>query len=566
MLLFVALPNLALATQNEDHNSKIVVTNSSKQMISHLVDRRELNPKLFREAISQEDVSLSVMALQGLGRIGGDNVLELIEDSLTSQTKEIRRAAVFAMGISGSKLANNYLWPLLENESNELVKQEIYLALGTVGEKSIIKKLLARVSNELSLDTKASIFQALAISLTYHQAVVDDIEMNLAQIDYAKLLSLIENDDQVSYQVGYFLSRIKNVDKFIGPEKLQKTTQLLISTNNKKVLARLIGKVTKNTHSANRGLLSWLIQQSEQQDIGLATEAIRAMGSMLYIPQAKIQLGKLHASSKILVAQTALKTLADSELTGKEINALLKKQLKSKNSGMVVEAMAGLIKRQQRDDMTWALKILGHHSSFVKIRFSKMIYDKDKEGFKNTLKMLSKDKDSKVANFAKQLTSNSNAAQKQGPHYSPSTIDIKQIQNRIVRLETTVGNIDIQLNQDTPYTTLNFLRLTETGFYNDSYFSRVIGDFVAQGGDTVGDGDGSSGETIREEITYRSHRIGTVGMATSGKDTGDSQFFINTADNTHLDRNYTIFGEVIQGMDVALKLSLGDQIISIKRQ
>ena len=86
---------------------------------------------------------------------------------------------------------------------------------------------------------------------------------------------------------------------------------------------------------------------------------------------------------------------------------------------------------------------------------------------------------------------------------------------------------------------------------------------VAQGGDTIGDREGASPFTIREEINYRKHSPMTVGMATSGKDTGSSQFFINTARNPHLDRNYTIFGKVIEGHDIVMAMSNGVQIIEV---
>ena len=92
----------------------------------------------------------------------------------------------------------------------------------------------------------------------------------------------------------------------------------------------------------------------------------------------------------------------------------------------------------------------------------------------------------------------------------------------------------------------------------------MIGNFVVQGGDDIGNGEGSSGKIIREEINFIPHELMTVGMATGGKDTGSSQFFINTGRNLHLDRNYTVFGKVIQGQDNVLSMTHGEKIISVE--
>ena len=553
--------SLATASQLKP---EITETEVAQSEVYRLVDQRQLDLPYFQKAIKQNDISLTILALQGLGRIGGNQVLPSIYPSLTDNRKSVRVAAVFALGISGSKQPNERLWSQLNNEKSERVKQEIYLALGNIGGPNLISKLLERNQKEKHQKTKSTIFQALAIAITYHPSIADNIDMKRSQslIDFSEILSLLENDDQVSYQAGYFLARIKNIDKRISPAQLQKFTKILQRTNNKKIFARLIGKITKKKHLANRRLLSWLIEQSELPDVALATEAIRAMATMIYIPQAKIQLGKLQASSKLLIAQTALKVLSESELSGREITALLKKQLKSDYPGLVVEAMSGLMKRQDREDMTWALKILSHKNTFVKINFARMIFEKDRQGFKNVLSMLTKDSNNKVSTYAKKLLNAPEKEQSSNRLESPDYQQAQRSAGKVVRIKTTAGIIDIKLNGQAIYTAANFIRLVKSGYFNNSYFSRVIGNFVAQGGDPIGDGQGSSGQTIREELSYLSHEVGTVGMATAGKDTGDSQFFINTSDNTHLDRKYTIFGTVVKGLEVALELSNGDQIVS----
>jgi cyclophilin family peptidyl-prolyl cis-trans isomerase len=92
----------------------------------------------------------------------------------------------------------------------------------------------------------------------------------------------------------------------------------------------------------------------------------------------------------------------------------------------------------------------------------------------------------------------------------------------------------------------------------------VVPDFVVQGGDPRGDGSGGPGWVIPCEINPRRYGEGTVGMALSGQDTGGSQFFITLAPQPHLDGRYTVFGEVVSGMEVVRALEEGDRIRSIR--
>jgi len=135
----------------------------------------------------------------------------------------------------------------------------------------------------------------------------------------------------------------------------------------------------------------------------------------------------------------------------------------------------------------------------------------------------------------------------------------------IAVVTTNRGVIKIRLEPKTaPRTAFNFVRLAERGFYDSLSFHRVVQDFVIQGGCPRGDGWGGPEYTIREEINPIKFRRGTIGMATSGRDTGGSQFFICLSDQPHLDGRYTAFGNVIEGQEFLDKIEIGDSIISIK--
>jgi cyclophilin family peptidyl-prolyl cis-trans isomerase len=136
-------------------------------------------------------------------------------------------------------------------------------------------------------------------------------------------------------------------------------------------------------------------------------------------------------------------------------------------------------------------------------------------------------------------------------------------ENKVAELHTTSGEIDIRFFPDkAPGHVKNFIDLAEKGFYNGSKFHRVIPGFMIQGGDpnTIsGDpatwGTGGSGKNIPAEFNDVHHARGIVSMARSNDpNSASSQFFICVADAGFLDRQYTVFGEVTKGMDVADKI------------
>lgn len=127
-----------------------------------------------------------------------------------------------------------------------------------------------------------------------------------------------------------------------------------------------------------------------------------------------------------------------------------------------------------------------------------------------------------------------------------------------VRFKTTKGDVLIELYEDeAPNSVANFVNLVEKKFYNGLTFHRVIDGFMAQGGCPKGTGSGGPGYAIACECyqkNARKHGRGSLSMAHAGRDTGGSQFFITFAPTPHLDGKHTVFGKVIEGMDVVDQL------------
>lgn len=140
-------------------------------------------------------------------------------------------------------------------------------------------------------------------------------------------------------------------------------------------------------------------------------------------------------------------------------------------------------------------------------------------------------------------------------------------ENKIAVIETNKGNIKLELyTNDAPKTVENFVKLANENFYDEIKFHRVIPDFMIQTGDPLSkndnpddDGTGGPGYSFEDEINSHKVEVGSLAMANSGPNTNGSQFFIVTeSSQPHLDGKHTVFGRVIEGMEVVKNIEQGD--------
>lgn len=139
---------------------------------------------------------------------------------------------------------------------------------------------------------------------------------------------------------------------------------------------------------------------------------------------------------------------------------------------------------------------------------------------------------------------------------------------KTAEIQTGKGTMKIEFfEKDAPNTVQNFIDLAEKGFYDGLTFHRVIPDFVIQGGCPNGTGTGGPGYSIDCELDgdNQYHDRGVLSMAHAGRNTGGSQFFIcHSRQNTaHLDRNHTVFGKVVEGLDVIDQIRQGDTMTKV---
>lgn len=135
-------------------------------------------------------------------------------------------------------------------------------------------------------------------------------------------------------------------------------------------------------------------------------------------------------------------------------------------------------------------------------------------------------------------------------------------------IKTVHGNIVFKFYPThAPNTTTRIIVLIKEGFYDGLEFHRVVTNFVIQGGDPLGNGTGGSGQNLKAEFNSLQHVKGTVAMARSqNPDSADSQFYIALNTLKNLDGKYTIFGQVVEGIEVVEKIRRGDKMISVSFQ
>jgi peptidyl-prolyl cis-trans isomerase B (cyclophilin B) len=146
---------------------------------------------------------------------------------------------------------------------------------------------------------------------------------------------------------------------------------------------------------------------------------------------------------------------------------------------------------------------------------------------------------------------------------TPPAMKIDPKKKYFAAIETDKGTIELQLfPENAPKTVNNFVFLAQEGFYDGVSFHRVISNFVIQGGDPTGTGRGGPGYQFEDETRGNplKHLRGMISMANAGPNTNGSQFFITHSPQPHLDGKHTVFGKVVQGIEVVDAIRQGDRM------
>ena len=153
----------------------------------------------------------------------------------------------------------------------------------------------------------------------------------------------------------------------------------------------------------------------------------------------------------------------------------------------------------------------------------------------------------------------SGATPKSKTYSAPPSMTIDTSKQYTATIETEKGNLVLELfASDVPVTVNNFVFLAREGFYDGTTFHRIIPGFMAQGGAPTG--TGNPGYFFADEFTEHTHLAGTLSMANAGPDSNGCQFFITYTPQPGLDGKHTVFGQLIEGMEVLQQITKGDVI------
>jgi cyclophilin family peptidyl-prolyl cis-trans isomerase/HEAT repeat protein len=315
--------------------------------------------------------------------------------------------------------------------------------------------------------------------------------------------------------------------------------------------------INSGSRNFSTGALKNIIAADTQNEY-MRSSAILALGEDARNNDYLINLHK--AGNPLVINTKIVEALANSlksekylRFTGRNANRIktttalfFKEIIRQGDSGALAAASSAL------SDETLNLKVEFDNYNFIKEALDKLSLPDDLETFNSLNQALAK------------LENKSEPETIKSEKIKPiDWVSFDQYSNSPnAKITTTKGDITIELlKEEAPLSTLNFIELSKTGFYNNKYFHRVIPNFVIQAGCPRGDGYGSLDYTIRSELNNIHYEDeGWVGYASAGVHTESTQWFITHSPTPHLNGKYTIFGKVLQGMNIVHEMEIGDKI------
>ncbi|SYZ74479.1 Peptidyl-prolyl cis-trans isomerase B (modular protein) [Candidatus Zixiibacteriota bacterium] len=477
--------------------------------------------------IAQNDPvrTVRIAALYSLVRLGIKEPSDLYAQFLPDSDPFVRVQAINGIGLAKDD-GKTYLVAIGLNDKNGNVVAQAIISLASIGSPKAVEYLKNEYDNEV--DEKLKVLLIDSFAKLKDSAIAEEVRRDidsldspnikasgivyLAQIDGAEVLPLI--DSLESLKNRYINVGIVHALGAIGGEYVKPRLNAFFKDSLPDVRAAAFEELLKND-AVN--LDYYITTALNDTDYVVASTAADKIGEL----KAHQYLGRLLAFMK----------------NGEKTDPDMKRS--------IVAAAAVFLDSTAVDSL--AEEIIFHglqDKEYVVSRDAAAVYKKklgvDKSAYVNKPEGLASKRD--IKNFITRYAVNPKAL-----------------------LSTDYGNIEIELYPDiAPLTVYNFIKLAKEQFYDGLTFHRVVPGFVVQGGDPRGDGSGGPGYYILCEYSDKPFDRGTVGIATSGKDTGGSQFFIMLGRAPHLDARYTLFGKVSKGMEAVDKIVKGDKIKAIQ--
>jgi len=520
-------------------------------------DLRDITSPALTSGATSPDKNVRINALKALGHIGGEQVTAQIITSLSDEDIDVRRMAAFAAGISGDPAALDVMRKRVRVETSDIVVAEIYNAMGRLIDETGLIYLAGELTITDNAVRQRGIMDGMMQVIAYKRFNAADIK----GVDYAAVLKMTQGDGALSKAAGYFLARVGNLYDVIP-------------------MVDVIAAYESASNIEAKTLLLRVLRRSAGTDVQVYIEALNHESGAIQMEAVK---GLLRSNSDI--AKAAIRDIALNGKSALRFEALaLPRDIKGEerdrymaNHDLFVEgvkapsdmiaarALAGLAKLDVSAANEVAKTWFAGDNAYRKAK-SIAILSK-LAAYQSAILELSTDySNPHVRDAARTALSLPELESGSGARDTVSSVEAYAATGRDIHFTTTRGDITVKTLMEAPYVAHNFVSLATEGGFDGMLFHRVIGNFVAQAGERTNN-DFARWGTVREEWhPGLGHEIGTLGVATSGKDTGTLQFFFNINNNRHLDGRYTVFAKVTKGMDVMMALQEGDKIISASVQ
>jgi cyclophilin family peptidyl-prolyl cis-trans isomerase/HEAT repeat protein len=540
--------NVPAPTEPMSNDSRLV---TSMALTALLKLRQPSTIDVIAGQLRSPDADIRSQAANALARIrdgigvASPSLLALLDD----KEAPVRVNAARALGVAKSAEAVDPLIKLLSDKDDRVVASAI-VALGAIGDRKATEPLLA--SGKTLLEGYRT-FDREKGGVPTQQNHLLLIATALGNIGDERALPFLKNLRMVDGKVGKHLEAELAVAKFGEAAFFDVPAAAALTSDDWKAMAayaQALGQV--GGAKAKTQLLDLLNgKTSGKPDVRAVPAILRALSAAKAEGMLDILLQQLE-SSDVYVRETVASLLGELGDSSDRVIGSLYEAYKVARADKINEARLAIVEAADKLKHPMNIQVLSETTRdedyVVRLKAAELLRTSPSETVSGTRLQI-----------GKVDTGHDRAYWRRIAELSELTT------NPIAVIHTKKGDIRIELfAEDAPMTVDNFIRLARNGFYNGLAFVRVVPNFVIQGGDPRGDQNGGPGYQVRDEINLRRYVTGSVGMALSGKDTGGSQFFITHSPQPHLDGGYTIFGQVIEGMDAVNRIARGDKIEKVE--
>lgn len=517
--------------------------------VHEMADKRMFDKSLLLSAI--ENGYPEALSLFGHS---GDTACVTIRSFLTSEDNDILRAAVAGTSkcADASAFGDLYLLASDDKRPNE-VRVGALKAMGFASDEEDRKQISSLVTMLLSqADTNPDLASSSVYGLMQNIVYAGLSPSALPDLNIDLVMDAAKRNDRLGFEAAYLLMRMQGLRAALDFKEVEDAVATSTIPEKTYALLRVAGQfgnaasdtlVRYGSSDTNiEGNLSTdMFNGAETRSVAVA--AILAMAG-LDDDQSLTYLFRLLNQEDVALKQTALSVMARRSDADTGVVQRMWDFARGDNEWLATTALSGLAGFGDPNALYQAEEWL-ENASFYKAFQAVSILSRSPEGQELLQDYVTTASDPMRTQMVMR-TLDPNAVNARKARETVPYGDAMAATAKRLKLTTTRGDIVIQMIENAPYAAHNFVTLVSEGKLDGMVWHRVIPGFVAQAGQRD---DVSQFETptIREEWGAALHQPGTVGVATSGPDTGTAQFFINLMHNRHLDGRYTVFGSVVSG-------------------